>query len=44
MINKISDKGVVAEAEVNIKEIAVSNNINPMLVFEAIHEIATSNC
>jgi hypothetical protein len=44
IINELSDKGVVAEAEMNIKEIAAANNIDPMGVFEAIHEIATSNC
>lgn len=44
IIAKLDDKGVVAEAEMNIKEIAGANDIDPMGVFEAIHEIATAKC
>lgn len=40
----LSEKGVVAEAEMNIKEIAAANDMDPMGVFETLHEIATSNC
>ena len=43
IIDRLSDKGVVAEAEMNIKEIAAANKIDPMGVFEAIYEIATAN-
>ena len=44
ILRGLSDRGVVAEAEMNIKEIAAANNLEPMGIFEAIHEIATSNC
>ena len=44
IVTKLGDKGLVAEAEMNIKEIASANDIDPMGVFEAIHEIATANC
>lgn len=44
IITKLGDKGLVAEAEMNIKEIAGANDIDPMGIFEAIHEIATANC
>ena len=44
IITKLGDKGLVAEAEMNIKEIAGANEIDPMGVFEAIHEIATADC
>jgi hypothetical protein len=44
ILKGLGDKGVVAEAEMNIKEIADANNIDPMAVFEAMHEIATSPC
>ena len=42
IINKLGEKGVLAEAEMNIKDIAAANDIDPMGVFEAIYEIATS--
>jgi len=42
IINKLGEKGVLAEAEMNIKDIAAVNDIDPMGVFEAIYEIATS--
>lgn len=44
IITRLGDKGVVAEAEMNIKDIASANDIDPMGVFEAMHEIATANC
>ena len=44
IIAKLGEKGVVAEAEMNIKDIAGANDIDPMGLFEAIHEIATANC
>lgn len=44
IIAKLGDKGVIAEAEMNIKDIAGANDIDPMGVFEAIHEIATEGC
>jgi hypothetical protein len=28
----------------NIKEIAAANDTDPMGIFEALHDIATSNC
>ncbi len=37
-------KGVAAEADMNIKEIAAANDMDPMGVFETLHEITTSNC
>lgn len=37
-------KGVTAEGDMNIKEIAAANDMDPMGVFETLHEIATSNC
>ncbi len=40
----LSDRGLVAEAEMNIKEIAAANDTDPMGIFEALHDIATSNC
>lgn len=40
----LSSKGVVAEADMQIKEIAAANDMDPMGIFEALHEIATSNC
>ena len=43
-IDGLTAKGLVAEAEMNIKEIAAANDIDPMGVFEALHEIATSKC
>jgi hypothetical protein len=44
ILRGLSDKGLVAEAEMSIKDIAAANNLEPMGIFEAIHEIATSNC
>ncbi|MBT8355503.1 MAG: DUF4405 domain-containing protein [Desulfofustis sp.] len=44
ILKQLSDKGLVAEAEMNIKDIAAVNDIDPMGVFEALHEIVTSNC
>lgn len=45
IIKELETRGVVAEAEMNIKDIAAANDIEPMGVFEAIHEIASSsNC
>lgn len=44
ILKGLSDKGVVAEAEMNIKEIAGANNIDPMGVFETMHEIVTAQC
>ena len=44
ILKQLGDKGLVAEAEMNIKDIAAANNIDPMGVFEALHEIVTSNC
>ena len=40
----LSDKGLVAEAEMNIKEIAAANDMDPMGVFETLYEIAGSKC
>lgn len=42
IINELGEKGVLAEPEMNIKDIAAANDIDPMGVFEAIYEIATS--
>ena len=44
IIDGLTAKGLVAKAEMNIKEIAAANDIDPMGVFEALHEIATSKC
>ncbi len=44
ILKKLGDKGLVAEAEMNIKDIAAANDMDPMGVFEALHEIVTSNC
>jgi hypothetical protein len=46
IIRQLGDKGLIAEPEMKIKEIAAANEIEPMAVFEAIHEIATAtaNC
>ena len=43
-IDGLTAIGMVAKAEMNIKEIAAANDIDPMGVFEALHEIATSKC
>lgn len=44
ILKQLGDKGLVAEAEMNIKDIAAVNDMDPMGVFEALHEIVTSNC
>ena len=44
ILKQLGDKGLVAEAEMNIKDIAAANDMDPMGVFEALHEIVTSNC
>ena len=44
ILKKLSDKGLLAEADMNIKDIAAANNMDPMGVFEALHEIATPKC
>lgn len=44
ILQGLSDKGIVAEAEMNMKEIAAANNMDPMGIFETLHEIATSRC
>ena len=45
ILAKFGERGVVAEAEMNIKEIAAANDIDPMGVFETLHDIVTSkNC
>ncbi len=42
ILQKLGERGVVAEAEMDIKEIAAANNIDPMGVFETLHEIVTT--
>jgi hypothetical protein len=37
----LAKKGVTADAEMTIKEIAAANDTNPMELFEYLHEIAT---
>lgn len=44
IIEELGEKGVVAQADMKIKEIATANNLEPMSIFEAIHEIATRRC
>lgn len=44
ILKQLGDKGLVAEAEMNIKDIAAVNDMDPMGVFETLHEIVTSNC
>ena len=44
ILKQLGDKGLVAEAEMNIKDIAAANDMDPMGVFEALHEIVTANC
>ncbi|MEN8199525.1 MAG: hypothetical protein ABFR63_05565, partial [Thermodesulfobacteriota bacterium] len=38
----LKEKGISAEAEMTIKEIAAANDLNPMGLFEVIHEIVSS--
>jgi len=42
VLAKLGDRGVTAEAEMNIKEIAAANDIDPMGVFETLSDIVTS--
>ena len=44
ILSGLSDKGIVAEAEMNIKEIAEANSMDPMGIFETLHEIVTARC
>jgi len=44
ILQGLSDKGIVAEAEMNMKEIAAANDMDPMGIFETLHEIAASRC
>lgn len=44
IIEELGEKGVVAQADMKIKEIATANDLEPMGLFEAIHEIATRRC
>ncbi|MCG6929279.1 MAG: DUF4405 domain-containing protein [Desulfofustis sp.] len=45
IIRELGAKGVVAKADMIIKDIAEANNLDPMGVFEVMHEIAaSSNC
>ncbi len=42
ILAKLGERGMVAEADMNIKDIAEANNIDPMGVFETLHEIANA--
>ncbi|MBT8362260.1 MAG: DUF4405 domain-containing protein [Desulfobacterales bacterium] len=39
IIKKLADKGISAEADAKIKEIAAENDLEPMGLFEVLHEI-----
>lgn len=42
IIKKLGDKGINAKVDTKIKEIAADNDLDPMGVFEALHEIVTA--
>ena len=42
IIRKLEERGLTAQAEMNIKDIAAANNIEPMGLFETLHEIVTT--
>jgi len=43
IIHKLADQGISASGDSTIKEIAAANDLEPMGVFEKIHEIVTSS-